>query len=96
MKAQSSIFMQKFTSPLRLCQAIFWMLFRIYIVAASWAWRWRLLGRVIKETSFCLAEKDRLFLPGKASFLQLLGLFQVLLMLLKMRLFFLIDRYQDW
>jgi len=37
------------------------MLFRIYIVAASWAWRWRLLGRVIKETSFCLAEKDRLF-----------------------------------
>jgi hypothetical protein len=27
---------------------------------------------VIKETSFCLAEKDRLFLPEKASFLQLL------------------------
>lgn len=83
MKAQSSIFMQKFTSPLRLCQAIFWMLFRIYIVAASWAWRWHLLGRVIKETSFCLAEKDRLFLPGKVSSLQLFGPFQVLLMLFK-------------
>lgn len=59
------------------------MLFRIYIVVASWAWRGRLLGRVIKETSFCLAEKDRLFLSGKASFLQLLGPFQVLLMLFK-------------
>jgi hypothetical protein len=38
---------------------------------------------VIKETSFCLAEKDRLFLPGKASFLQLFGPFQVPLMLFK-------------
>jgi hypothetical protein len=38
---------------------------------------------VIKETSFCLAEKDRLFLPEKASFLQLLGPFQVPLMLFK-------------
>jgi hypothetical protein len=57
---------------------------------------WHLLGCVIKETSFCLAEKDRLFLPGKVSSLQLFGPFQVLLMLLKMRLFFLIDRHQDW
>jgi hypothetical protein len=38
---------------------------------------------VIKETSFCLAEKDRLFLPGKVSSLQLFGPFQVLLMLFK-------------
>jgi hypothetical protein len=38
---------------------------------------------MIKETSFCLAEKDRLFLPGKVSSLQLSVPFQVLLMLFK-------------
>ncbi len=63
------------------------MLFRIYIVVASWAWRGRLLGRVIKETSFCL---------GKPHFYNYLGHFKCCLCFLKMRLFFLIDRHQDW